>query len=101
MDKLHGQGKYTFADGSVYAGDFQRDMRHGHGEMTYINDRTTGLLEPGTTTGATERARSFMPTGACGKENGKETSKMALAYLHLPDGIVRKQRYVNGRLQGS
>ena len=29
--KMHGQGKFTWADGSVYIGEFFEDDIHGHG----------------------------------------------------------------------
>ncbi len=95
MDKLHGQGKYTFAGGSVYAGDFQRDMRHGHGEMTYINDRTTRFV------GTWNNNSLFYADGSVWKGKWQGDEQDGVGNLHLPDGIVRKQRYVNGRLQGS
>jgi hypothetical protein len=33
--KRHGKGKYTFADGRVYEGDWKDDMRNGRGRITY------------------------------------------------------------------
>lgn len=90
MDKLHGQGKYTFADGSVYAGDFQRDMRHGHGEMTYINGRTrfVGTWNNNWRNG---KGSLFYADGSVWKGKWQRDEQDGVGYLHLPHGIVRKQ----------
>ena len=34
---MHGKGKYTFDNGSVYEGDYQDDKRHGHGNIRFAN----------------------------------------------------------------
>ena len=33
----NGEGVYTFADGSVYKGNFNNDMIHGYGLFSYRN----------------------------------------------------------------
>lgn len=33
MDKKHGQGKMTYADGSYYEGTWHKDVMHGHGKF--------------------------------------------------------------------
>jgi hypothetical protein len=35
--KFHGEGTYTFADGSKYVGEFSDDKYHGQGIYTYAN----------------------------------------------------------------
>ena len=35
--KRHGKGKYTYANGNVYEGDFQDGKRHGKGKFTYAS----------------------------------------------------------------
>ena len=40
----HGHGTYTYADGSVYVGEFKDDFFHGHGTYTYSD----GRVETGT-----------------------------------------------------
>ena len=37
MDKKEGRGKYTFANGDVYDGEWKADKRHGHGELVCVN----------------------------------------------------------------
>lgn len=32
---MHGQGKYTFKDTSIYTGDFKLNMMHGYGIIRY------------------------------------------------------------------
>lgn len=34
-DKMNGQGKYTWKDGSFYEGDFSNDIIEGEGKITY------------------------------------------------------------------
>jgi hypothetical protein len=35
--KLHGWGKYTFADGSVYQGGWNEDKTNGWGKLRYVD----------------------------------------------------------------
>lgn len=39
-DKMHGKGKYTYADGSVYDGQWQNSKMHGKGTYIYPNHDT-------------------------------------------------------------
>ena len=34
---MHGQGKFTYANGDVYVGAFVDGEMHGHGKMTYVD----------------------------------------------------------------
>jgi len=34
---LHGQGKYSYANGDVYRGEFLNDLPHGHGVYVLAN----------------------------------------------------------------
>ena len=36
-DKKHGQGTYTFADGTKYVGEFKDDKYHGQGTYTFAD----------------------------------------------------------------
>lgn len=47
--KKHGQGKYTFADGKIYKGEFSYGHIHGHGIMMVKGFKSTfeGLYEDG------------------------------------------------------
>jgi len=36
-DKKHGEGKCTFADGSVYEGELKNDKVHGEGKCTFAS----------------------------------------------------------------
>ena len=39
-DKFHGQGKFTYANGRVFKGEYYEDKRHGQGLMTYPDGRS-------------------------------------------------------------
>ena len=39
-EKMHGQGTFTFADGSQYKGDFENSKETGRGIFTYPDGRT-------------------------------------------------------------
>ena len=34
-DKFYGQGKYQYADGSVYEGEWMNNLKKGKGKLTY------------------------------------------------------------------
>ena len=34
---MHGEGKYTSADGDVYEGELKNGMAHGEGKMTFAD----------------------------------------------------------------
>ena len=34
---MHGKGKFTYANGNVYEGDYHNDKRHGKGKYTLAN----------------------------------------------------------------
>ena len=36
-DKINGQGKYTYANGNVYEGDWKEDKMNGRGTLTWTN----------------------------------------------------------------
>eukprot|EP00997_Jenningsia_sp_PLL12_P007349 NODE_3968_length_711_cov_20.972810_g3353_i0.p3 GENE.NODE_3968_length_711_cov_20.972810_g3353_i0~~NODE_3968_length_711_cov_20.972810_g3353_i0.p3 ORF type:complete len:84 (-),score=20.50 NODE_3968_length_711_cov_20.972810_g3353_i0:83-334(-) len=45
---MWGQGKYTYANGSVYVGAFEQDQVHGQGTLIYANgDRYSGHFYKG------------------------------------------------------
>jgi len=37
MDMKYGKGKYTYSDGSMYVGDWDKDQRRGKGKIAYQN----------------------------------------------------------------
>jgi len=47
--KKHGQGKYTFADGKIYKGEFENGHIHGTGRMMIKGKKSTflGVFENG------------------------------------------------------
>lgn len=96
--RLHGKGTYTFADGSVYTGYFKKDLREGHGEMVYANDgaKFVGRWQNNWRNG---KGTLIFADGSVWKGSFRGDDQNGVGYLHLPGGIVRKQRYVNGRLQ--
>jgi hypothetical protein len=96
-DKLHGKGKYQFADGSVYEGFFKEDLREGHGCMTYADrHRYVGEWRNNWRNG---KGTLFHVDGSVFKGRYRGDEKDGIGYLHLPDGIVRKERWLNGQLQ--
>jgi len=47
-DCTNGQGKYTYADGETYSGDFKNGIREGYGTITLINgDKYSGEFKDG------------------------------------------------------
>jgi hypothetical protein len=36
-DKMHGKGKYTYADGSVYEGEWRNNMKNGKGKYISVS----------------------------------------------------------------
>ena len=47
-DKMHGEGTYTYDDGSKYVGEFNDGNFHGQGTMTYADgDKYVGELKNG------------------------------------------------------
>ena len=95
-DKLHGKGKYQFADGSVYEGFFKEDLREGHGCMTYADrHRYVGEWRNNWRNG---KGTLFHVDGSVFKGRYRGDEKDGIGYLHLPDGIVRKERWLNGQL---
>ena len=42
-DMKHGQGKYTWANGSVYEGSFHHDKKHGIGTILHENGKISHL----------------------------------------------------------
>ena len=42
--KAHGEGSAEYPDGSVYAGDWEHNVRHGHGILTQINAANTIII---------------------------------------------------------
>ena len=34
-DKRNGVGKYTYVNGDIYEGDWENNLRHGHGVYTF------------------------------------------------------------------
>ena len=34
---MHGQGTFTWKNGNVYNGNWERDLMNGHGKYTYAN----------------------------------------------------------------
>lgn len=48
MDKKHGNGIYTWADGQSYSGAWQNGKQHGVGEQTFSNgSKRKGIWENG------------------------------------------------------
>lgn len=46
MCQKHGYGKYTYADGSIYQGQWDHDQRKGKGKLLFTNgDTFEGLFE--------------------------------------------------------
>ena len=44
----HGYGTYTWADGSIYVGEYKNDKYHGNGTYTYANgDKYVGQMKDG------------------------------------------------------
>lgn len=35
---MHGIGKYTYRDGSIYTGEFKYGLKNGLGKLTYPNN---------------------------------------------------------------
>lgn len=49
----HGQGIYTWQDGTIYKGQWKKDQEHGYGEKKFANgDRYVGLWENGLFSGS-------------------------------------------------
>jgi hypothetical protein len=40
--KMHGQGTYNYADGQRFHGQFDRNLKSGHGVHTYVSAAPTG-----------------------------------------------------------
>ena len=38
-DNMSGQGTYKWANGDVYVGNFENDVKHGQGNFTYADGR--------------------------------------------------------------
>ena len=38
-DTQHGYGKYTWADGSVYEGNWENGAQHGYGKHTWVSGK--------------------------------------------------------------
>ena len=89
MGKKHGKGKFTWADGSFYEGDFVEGVFHGAGtyyfkeyNKTYNGAFTNGKIEgPGEM--KWKDGREFYGTFVNGKEEGEGTFKYANGNFYI------------------
>lgn len=89
MGKKHGKGKFTWADGSFYEGDFSEGVFHGAGVYYFkeYNKTYTGGFANGKIEGPGEMkwddGRAFYGNFVNGKEEGEGTFKYANGNFYI------------------
>lgn len=96
--KRHGNGTYTYADGSVYTGSWQNDMRNGKGIINFANgDRFEGEFASDLQNGQGTMAFANGATFAGSWQNGKWHGEGEFKY----DNTHIKGTWNNQELEGT
>eukprot|EP01088_Endostelium_zonatum_P014244 TRINITY_DN3039_c0_g1_i1.p1 TRINITY_DN3039_c0_g1~~TRINITY_DN3039_c0_g1_i1.p1 ORF type:complete len:311 (+),score=76.24 TRINITY_DN3039_c0_g1_i1:321-1253(+) len=98
-DNFHGRGRYTYADGEMYEGDFVNDVFHGHGEYLFsAGDRYKGAYENdmmhGSGTYTFKDGRQYNGEFREGRFNGK-------GIYTYPNGSVFEGEFTNDQKNGT
>lgn len=95
----HGQGKYTFATGAIYEGQYVSGKMHGQGKMSAADGGVyTGEWREGLKHG---RAFFYFPDGGVIDGHWVNGKKNGHCVLRYPDGItVYEGQYTNDRRHG-
>ena len=93
--KPHGEGKSTYANGDTYEGQYQHDKRHGEGKYTYANGTTyEGQWQHGKRHG---EGKYTYANGTTYEGQWQHDKRHGEGKLTLANGIMFIKRYEHGR----